>query len=378
MTDLSGYTSLTDISQMYYGTGVKRITKVLLSLPFELNNNESSLVSWYDFIGNGEMKVSKDAFINISYRISTLNTMNLSIYDTSNTYKLVNTDDPYFNIVNLLGPHKKDGSNITYNNGKVSEITFNPEDSLDTYELFTRIKSITSFGVNPSQWIDYRNLLNMCPEITSLTGFLSSDLSKSKIDGMLKNCKNLTDIENSFIHSGDVEQLDSIDLYEFFNWGSPEDNLYDKMIKLFTTTSSTTIGFAVKKHISIENFKSIIKSLHNYKRINALSNIFSYCTINGYDGFPIVLEDDMTDVKNINALFYKCKGIDNLGNDVPLHIRRSFFEHLPNVTSMAYTFYGVYFDRMFTYDFFCKRISGRTTDINCFLRTDKDFLLTFW
>ena len=357
MPDLSGYTSLTDISQMYYGTGVKRITKVLLSLPFELNNNESSLVSWYDFIGNGEMKVSKDAFINISYRISTLNTMNLSIYDTSNTYKLVNTDDPYFNIVNLLGPHKKDGSNITYNNGKVSEITFNPEDSLDTYELFTRIKSITSFGVNPSQWIDYRNLLNMCPEITSLTGFLSSDLSKSKIDGMLKNCKNLTDIENSFIHSGDVEQLDSIDLYEFFNWGSPEDNLYDKMIKLFTTTSSTTIGFAVKKHISIENFKSIIKSLHNYKRINALSNIFSYCTINGYDGFPIVLEDDMTEVKNINALFYKCKGIDNLGNDVPLHIRRSFFEHLPNVTSMAYTFYGVYFDRMFTYDFFCKRIN---------------------
>ena len=42
---------------------------------------------------------------------------------------------------------------------------------------------------------------------------------------------------------------------------------------------------------------------------------FSYCTINGYDGFPIVLEDDMTEVKNINALFYKCKGIDNLGNN---------------------------------------------------------------
>ena len=93
--------------------------------------------------------------------------------------------------------------------------------------------------------------------------------------------------------------------------------------------------------------------LHNYTEIRKLSNIFSYCTIggDGYDpDYEITLTDNMNNVRNVNYLFYKCKS-----NDGPLKIRRSFFEHLPNVTTLVNTFNSVEFDHMLSYDFFCKR-----------------------
>ena len=344
--DLSGYTSLNNISMMYYGTGVEFVNSKLLSLP-EVNNNESNPLIMENLLGTPALSVSKDAFKNISYRITNLSSMTLSIYGEGNDYSVMlntNKQDGYFNIIDILRPKLKEGKTEAQ--------------SVDDYVPFTKITSFNNFNVNPSQWIDFSDLLKLCPNISSLTGFLYGDLSKVKIDGIMKDCKNLTSVDMSFNHTGNVYDLEPIDLYEFFNWGDPEhpeEGLFDKMVNLFTSSStagSNNVGFSINKRISNAHFFEIIGLLHNYTGISRLSNIFSYCTIEGYDGGEIKLEEDMNNVRNINALFYMCKS----DNNTPLRIRRSFFEHLRNVTLMAGTFYGVWFDHMLSYDFFCKQL----------------------
>lgn len=180
---------------------------------------------------------------------------------------------------------------------------------------------------------------------------------------MLKYCKNLISIDSSFNHSGNVEELEPIDLYDFFNWGDPEnpnESLFNKITNLFTSSTSSgmnTVGFSVNKKISNDHFFEIMGLLHNYQGVQKLSNIFSYCTIEGYSGSEIKLNGDMDNVRNISSLFYKCKSKDGK----PLNIRRSFFENLKNVTIMTNTFNSVYFDHMLSYDFFCKQIPESET-----------------
>lgn len=353
--DLSEFTSLTNISMMYYGTGVTFMSASLLSLPDSMNNNDdlhdetgetpSHELSWADFIGNGNLNISRDAFKHISYRITSLSYMTLSIYGTStssgDSYRqLVNTDGTYLDFVDVLCP----------------------QTDSETGEVlpFERLTGFYNFSINPQQYIDYRNLIKVCPNIRILSGFLYNDLEHSLIDGMLKECTKLESVDMSFCHTGDMEFAPDIDLYEFFNWGDeehPEESLFN-IQNLFTSSANEEIGFAVKKHISLENFQKILNVLHNYKNITRLSNIFSYCTIQGYD--PDLCEiklgnleegEKMNKINCINALFYNCKS----DNEKPLKIRRSFFECLPNVTLMSNTFGNVEFDHLPTYDFFCKR-----------------------
>jgi len=348
--DLSKYTSLENISAMYLNTGVEYISSTLLSL-YDGNNDNAPAhkLTWNDFVRTE--KIYSNAFEHISYRITDL-TSSYIVYDVSDKNTPINSGEAVldenneivrFNIVDLLSPKK---------------------DESGDWILFTRLTSFSYFSINPEQWVDYSHLFEFCPNVTSLSGFLNGvDLSKAKIDGLLKPCTKLKNVSDSFNHSGSVESLwgdnnPGIDLYDFFNWAEigSSNNLFN-IEKLFSTEGSTMTkdapGFAVKKHISQENFAKIIGTLHKYTSIRKLSNIFSYCTIDDYDPtYEIVLSGDLT-VTNINNLFYKCKS----GNGNPLKIRRSFFEHLPNVTTLVNTFYGVEFDHMPSYDFFCKRKS---------------------
>ena len=337
--NLSAYKKLTDISAMYYNTGISFISSELLSLPNELNNNKNLTVNWSEFVKTGDLNVSENAFENISYRITSLTSMQLTIYDkTDYSKKLVTSEDNRFNIVDLLCPQK---------------------DEHNEWMLFERIEAFNSFAIDPTQWVDYTDLFNWCPNVTTLTGFLFTNLSRAKIDGMLKPCEHLSIISESFQHTGDPEtDLNEIDLYDFFNWGDEpgKDNLYG-IEKLFEINNDTnedpTPGFAIKKRIDQDKFELIMESLHNYTNIQKLSNIFSYCTIYNFDPtYEIKLEEDMDNVKNVDSLFYHCKS----DSDEPLKIRRSFFEHLKGVTSVIKTFSGVNFDNMLSYDFFCKRI----------------------
>ena len=362
--NLSAFTSLTDISTMYYGTGVTYLTSQLLSLPDELNNNSAPILNWSEVIGSGNLNITRDAFKHISYRITNLTYMTLSIYGlntvTGDHYKrLVNTDgSSYLDFVDVLCP-------------KTDE---------DTGEIipFERLTSISNFSINPAQYIDYRNLIKACPNIESLNGFLNSDLSHSLIDGMLQECTKLISIDSSFNHTGNMEDAPWIDLYDFFNWTEP--SMYESITNLFTSSTSTEVGFSVKKTISLANFQNIMNILHNYKNIIRLSNIFSYCTIEGYDGSEIKLgnleeNEKMNKIINLNALFYSCKGVDSNEQSVPLRIRRSFFEALPNVTMLANTFGNVEFDHLPSYDFFCKRRNVTETQ-GVYVKIDDNYIST--
>ena len=343
--DLSEYISLNNIASMYYGTNIQKITSNLLSLPDVNNTNEGDDLNMDNILGISDLSITKDAFKHISYRINNFSNMSLSIYGSDYDYAtLVNENvntDGYFDIVDILCPKLKE----------------NAQSETD-YEPFTRLTSFSNFSVKPVQWIDYSNLFKVCPNVSSLIGFLNCDLSKSKIDGMMKDCKNLVIIDTSFNHTGDAgfltdETTHAIDLYEFFNW--EDSDVYSKITSLFVSSSNTNsmgVGFSVKKEISNEHFFDILNVLHNYQGITRLMNLFSYCTINDYDGSEIKLDGDMNKVISINSLFFKCKS----GNNKPLRIRRSFFEHLKNVSLMANTFYGVWFDHMLSYDFFCKQL----------------------
>lgn len=333
---LRQYTSLKDISFMYYGTSVTYLSPGLLDLPDSKNNNDDeNALSWVEFIQSGEWKIAQDAFKHISYRISEFTSVSLTVYDPTDHRTILNSDDEFVD--------RLDARSILC-----------PQTDPETGEYipFTRIKTFNSFSINPVQWVDYTHFIEICPNVVSLIGFLSTDLSRAKMDGMLKTCTKLEIVSDSFNHTGIVEELDSIDLYDFFNWSDGTDYPLKNIRRLFDSTATSSVGFSIKKHISQEHFAEIIESLHNYKNITKLSNIFSYCTITNYNpDYEIKLEGDMNNIVSLSGLFYHC----DTGNNQPLKIRRSFFEHLKNVTSVANTFGGVHFDHMLSYDFFCKR-----------------------
>ena len=363
LPDLSHFTSLTNIAMMYYGTKVEYLSSALLSLPQSLNNNDDlhdttgeipdHTLNWYDFIKYGEVTISKDAFKNISYRISDFTMLTLYIKGNGD----VNSDSPYNQLVNT----EEDGGYLD-----IVDILCPKKDDDDNIIPFERIQSFYYFIVNPNQYIDYRNLLKVCPNVRTLVGFLNGDLSKSLIDGMLSDTTKIDIIDTSFNHNGDMNKAPTIDLYDFFNWG--ESKLYT-MHNLFTSNNSE-IGFSVNKTITYDHFEEILNTLHNFKNIARLSNIFSYCTISGYEGSEIKLgnleeNEVMNKIENVNSLFYCCKS----SNDTPLNIGRSFFECLPNVKSAANTFGYVEFAKMLTYDFFCKRKYVETSS-NIYVEVD--------
>ena len=148
------------------------------------------------------MKIAKDAFKHISYRLSSLSQMSLTIYDPADYTKILNNDPSapeetrYLNIVDILCPQLDETS-----------------DSNDEYIPFERITSFNSFAVNSEQFIDYTKVFDVCPNVEELNGFLKSDLRRSKIDGMLYNCRNLKRISDSISHTGNIDDLSYTQLY---------------------------------------------------------------------------------------------------------------------------------------------------------------------
>lgn len=356
LPDLSYYQNLTDISGMYLTTGVKCLSAKLLSFDRSLNDNNHPIIAMYDFVGTGTIKILDDAFKNISYRIAEFYNVQFSVYDseTGNNLLYLENNGEYLDILSILWPKRKDGSDQEY---VTEDVDFN---YANVYEPFTRLEVFRSFNIDANQHVDYRRLFKLCPEVTTLDHFLYCDLSNVVIDKLLRPCTKLTTIIDSINHTlseNSVKQLGyMIDLYDFFNWD--DEDIYNKIESLFESTG-TAVGFSVMKSISTENFLSIMSKLHKFTKIKKLSNLFSYCMIDNYDSTEIVLAGEMPNVTSINSLFFNCKTSD----DTPLRIRRSFFKKLPNVTSMINTFSGVWFDHMLSYDFFCKRVAEENVSL---------------
>ena len=339
--DLSKFTSLNDVSVMYYDTKVSILCKELLSLPFEKNTSDNPL-KWSEFIKMGTIAMSDDAFENVSYRIDGLLNMNITLYKknaVSSSYNYSAKIEDEIKFIDILCPKKN---------------------STDTKDTLTLMKSFSTVNVNASQIVNYSGLFNLCPNITSLSGFLNGDLTNSKIDGILKNNRKITYIVDSFNHTGNMDNLTAVDLYNFFNWDDRTDDEYKSMNVLFASNTATEPGFKLNKEITYANFKKILAVLPKYSSITRLSNLFSFCTITNYNNETISLGEEtdktvMDKITNLNALFYKCTATDEKGRNVPLNIGRSFFEKLPGVQSLCNTFYGIQLSTFPVYDFFAKK-----------------------
>ena len=379
---LSKYTSLIDISSMYYNTGVRFISKELLDLPFENNSTTIKKLSWGNFISGmqSNIDISNDALYNISYRLDSFSIMKFTIYkfvynNTEKGYVPVGRNiDDMFAICDFFYPFSDDRTYST-ESGWVFKEGVNPK-------IFDYITSITSLNFG-EQYIDFRGMFNLFPNVQTISSFLNGNLSKYKMDGLLKPCKCITSIIQSFNDTNILNSTNSIDLYEFFNWNDTKN-----VTNLFEGTDNLTNGFVINKHITYENFKTILKKLEDYvtaedSKLIRLTNIFSYCLITEYNNDEIKFDNKLEGVINISNLFENChsdfipfenesagdKGIYRGG---VLNIGRSFFENLPNVTVAQRTFANTYLSSSLTYDFFCKR-SEQQIEKDIFILSDGEY-----
>ena len=369
---LSDYKSLNNISSMYYGTGVNFISKNLLDLPSDQNVPGNTL-NWYSLIQTmTKMNISSDALYNISYRLDNYSNITFIIYEYNkekSSYVSVGSEDKKFNVCDLFYPFD-DGKKIyTEENG--CEFS----DDLVPYEHINEISAL-NFG---DQYLDFRGMFNLFPNVRSLSLFLyGCNLSNYNIDGLLRPCKNITSISQSFCDININESTQEIDLYNFFNW---EENTTE-VTGLFEGPSKnySENGFVVKKTVDYDNFKKILEKISDYK-LTRLTNIFSYCKITGYNNEEIVLPKPLNNVNNISNLFNGCTsdyipyadepdGIKGIYKGGVLNIGRSFFKNLPGVTIVTRTFMNTYLSSSLTYDFFCKRDES-IIETKVLLSTDK-------
>jgi hypothetical protein len=364
---LEKYESVSDISGMYNGTGVVFISRKLLDLPFSKNTPENPL-NWDSFIqGMNRLSISNDALYNISYRLKSYSYINFSIYEyTNDGYKLAGqTKENMFKVCDLFYPF--DDENKTYT--KEGGYTFN--DNVLKYEV---IKEFESLNFNDRQFIDFRGMFELFPNVNSLSSFLNGNLSRYNIKGLLRPCKNIKKIVQCFCDTN-INGGQEIDLYEFFNW---EDNTTEVVSLFEGITDTFENGFVIKKTISYDKMRDVVlKKIEEYKNLTNLTNLFSYCTIINYNNDEIKFENTLSNIKNISNLFENCtstcsiqsgKGVYNGG---VLNIGRSFFEKLPNVIVAQRTFANTYLSSPLTYDYFCKR-GTEFTDTDVYLSKDKE------
>ena len=378
---------------MYENTNVTFVTRDLLDLPSKKNKRNNELNWGYFINGMTRMSVSNDALYNISYRLSTYSYMNFTIYEydeNNQSYELAGgtKDNPkYFKICDFFYPFNKENidkkideeigenvgtKNYTNDNGRIFE-------NIVQYEDIKIFESL-NFG---NQYIDFKGMFELFPKVETLSTFLNGDLSKYKIQGLLKPCENIKSIIYCFNNSAINDSEEKIDLYEFFNW---EYNTTD-ILHLFegsrinngeSVSVSLLNGFVIKKTITYENFKKVLKKITEYSKLTRLTNLFSYCTITGYENQEIRFEGDveLNKITNISNLFENCtsdympfENTDKYEGGL-LNIGRSFFKHFPKFTVAQRTLANTYLSSPLTYDYFCKR-GNEFTEKSVFLSEDK-------
>ena len=360
------YILLDDISGMFYGTNVSFISKQLLDLPY-LKNVTGNSLSWGDFISrmSSGISISVDALENISYRLTSYSNIRFTLYEYDSSkyiYKLAGTETNKFKITDFFHHRLEEGNS----------------DSDSRIIPFNNISSINSLNFG-DQYIDFRDMFELFPKVTSISNFLNGSLRKYNIDELLLPCKKITSISDSFCDDGvnDAGNPQKINLYTFFNW---EGNTTIGVTKLFEGSivgSDFSNGFRIKKTITYDDFKKVLNRItiiaNNNKDLKNLTNIFSYCTITEYDKATdkeIKFNEPLLYIENISNLFYNCtsnyvptiKGVVGSNAEYKgvyeggvLDIRRSFFEKLPKFTIAQRTFANTCLCSSLTYDFFCKR-----------------------
>ena len=194
---LKDYTALNNISQMYYNTNVKFVSKNLLDL--DLNENSTDKVlDWDNFISDmSNMNITSDALHNISYRLNSYSNKGFkNIYEYNSDkgeYQLVgSSESEKFEVIKFFGPKYDD-------NNKVVPLS--------------HIKEIESLHFG-DQYINFNEMFLLFPNVEKINRFLHGNLSKYDMGEILKPCTNIISITESF---KDNSGRAIIDLFNFFN-----------------------------------------------------------------------------------------------------------------------------------------------------------------
>ena len=371
---LSMYESVNNISGMYDNTGITFVSRNLLSLPFG-ENRPDNILNWDSFIPlMSRMNIADDALYNISYRLKSYSYISFNIYkyvEGNRKYELVGKDaENMYDICKFFYPFS--GKDVP---------SYSP-----CYEDIKVIESL-NFG---DQFIDFSGMFNLFPNVQILSTFLNGNLSKYEIGGLLKPCKNITSIIQSFCDSNvnNPNNTQEIDLWEFFNWN---ENTTD-VTNLFEGLDATSNGFTIKKTITYEHLIQILKKISEYTNLTRLVNLFSYCTITYYNNDEINFGTDESDgedivlnnIINISNLFDNCtstyKPFENIDGGVKgvytggvLNIGRSFFKGLPNFKIAQRTFANTYLSSSLTYDYFCKRSYNNSKGESVYLLESQEY-----
>lgn len=337
--DFTGYTSLNNISSMFWSCNVSFLYREM----FNFGNNTSAL-NWDGYANSGAKNMSTDSLYYISKRITTFgghawdykNTYTIYEWDASKKAYVITgtTKDTAIKMVDVLMPQQEHTS---------------VEES-DNWDKNNNLNRFSYFEFNSSQYVDLSDIFKLYPNVTTINNFLNGDLTKYTYGKLLSDCTNLTSVRDSFNHNNvnTLEKCEQIDLYEFFNWDANS-----SISNLFASGDSTTLGFVSYKTVSYEKMKLIMESISRKTKLTSLTNIFSYCTITDYNNEEIEFPNKNTKITSLNYLFYKCKS--NYGDFGQLKFASDFFENIPNVNSLVRTFYGVNLGSMFGMDFFKKR-----------------------
>ena len=374
---LSMYESVNNISGMYDNTSVTFVSRNLLDLPFK-NNRPDNILNWDSFVPSmSRMNIADDALFNISYRLKSYSyiTFNIYKYVGNKKYELVGKDaNNMYDICNFFYP---------FDVNKPEEVPPYPP-------YYEDIKIIESLNFSEQQFIDFSGMFNLFPNVQILSTFLNGNLSKFKIDGLLKPCKNITSIIQSFCDTNinNPNNTQKIDLWEFFNWDENTTNVTN----LFEGLDVLSNGFTIKKTITYNNLKNILKKLSEYTKLTHLVNLFSYCTVTDYNNEEINFGKDESDnedivlnnIINISNLFYNCtstyKPFENIdGGDKGvytggvLNIGRTFFKGLPKFTIAQRTFANTCLSSSLTYDYFCKRSDNNSKGESVYLLESQEY-----
>jgi hypothetical protein len=379
------YASVNNISGMYDKTGVTFVSKNLLDLPFE-NNNPYNELNWDSFISNmTRLNIANDALYNISYRLRSYSRITFNIYEYKGSSYVPVGENDTFRICDFFHPFNN-------NEGKGTK-TYTDKGYTFGSDLvpYNNVTSFETLNFTSGSSIDFRGMFKLFPNIQVITSSFNGNLSNYNIDGLLKPCEYITTIRNSFCD--DLNNTSQkIDLFEFFNW---EGNTLDVEC-LFEGLKEFDNGFRIYKYITFENFKKVLQKIVQYTKLTFLTNIFSYCTITGYDHsnpeHEIKFEDGvvLNNIINISNLFDSCtsdskpfkvsdakdenKGIYTGG---VLNIGRSFFKHFPNVVAAQRTLANTYLSSPLTYDYFCRRRDSLSSSRVC-LSEDKNNTATLY
>jgi len=339
---LSNFISLKDISEMYYGIQINVITKKLLSLPEgDEYNTPSNPLKWDYFVKRGDIAVSTDCFKNISYRLTSLNDLTLTIMEPDDsTHKYVpisNTVDSKYNILELFAI--REDSSAPYG-----------------YEPLTNIVRISTLNFDSSQFIDFSRFFEVLPNVTTIDNFMNTNVNNFNIEGLLKPCENLTSITSSFISASD--NYPAVDLWNFFNWEGNKN-----IRQLFTSYVDNDPAFSFAKTVTYKNLVNILEAIEGYTNLDKLTNIFSNCTVTGYNalGKPEICFKEGTVLNNIKCINYLFTNMKSDRSDGGLSFSRNLFVQLPSVEKLRMTFSGVRFTEMLSMDFFAKRDSTPQT-----------------